>query len=98
MTVELLHFPGCPHLDAARQLVLDCLDDLGLPRTSVVERSGALPSPSVLVNGSDVMGAQDVLSASCRLDIPTRERVLAALRPLATNGARPAPMRTGETA
>ena len=83
MTVELLHIPDCPHLDFARRLVFDCLDDLGLPRTVVAERSGAFPSPSVLVNGTDVMGASDVMSASCRLDVPTRERVLAALKKLA---------------
>jgi hypothetical protein len=90
MTVELLHLPGCPHLDATRQLVFDCLDALGLPRTAVVEQSGPFPSPSILVNGADVMGVPDVLGAACRLDVPTRERLLIALRPLVTNGGRTA--------
>jgi hypothetical protein len=81
--VELLHLPGCPHLDTARQLLVDCLDDVGLPRSAIEERSGAFPSPSILVDGIDVMGTPQVMSASCRLDVPTRERVLAALRPLA---------------
>ena len=83
MTVELLHIPDCPHLDAARELVLDCLDELGLPRTAVAEKSGAFSSPSALVNGTGVMGAPHVMSASCRLDVPTRERVLAALKTVA---------------
>lgn len=86
MTVELLHLPGCPHLVATRRLVFDCLDAVGLPRTAVVERSGPFPSPSVLVNGTDVISEPHVLAAACRLDVPTRERLLAALRPLATNG------------
>ena len=80
MRVELLHVQDCPHLDDARRLVLGCLDDLGIRRTAFVERSGAFSSPSVLVNGIDVMGAPDVVSASCRLDVPTRDLVLAALR------------------
>lgn len=46
----------------------------------VVERVGAYPSPTVLVDGVDVMtpGAPLIANA-CRLDLPIRERVLAAL-------------------
>ena len=87
MRIEVLHIPGCPHVDAARQLLLDCLEDLGLPRTAVVERAGPFPSPSIVVNGTDVMGATEVMTSSCRLDVPTRDRVLAGLRPLVTGGA-----------
>lgn len=87
MRIEVLHIPGCPHVDAARQLLLDCLADLGLPRTAVVERPGPFPSPSIVVNGTDVMGAPEVMTFSCRLDVPTRDRVLAALQPLVTGGA-----------
>jgi hypothetical protein len=84
MRIEVLHIPGCPHVAAARQLLLDCLEDLGLPWTAVVDRVGPFPSPSIVVNGTDVMGAPEVKSSSCRLDVPTRNRVLAALRPLVT--------------
>jgi hypothetical protein len=87
MLIEVLHIPGCPHVDAARQLLLDCLEDLGLRRTAVVERTGPFASPSIVVNGTDVMGAPEVMSSSCRLDVPTRDRVVAALRPLVTGGA-----------
>ena len=87
MRIEGLHILGCPHVDAARQLLLDCLEDLGLPRTDVVDRAGPFPSPSIVVNGTDVMGAPEVMSSSCRLEVPTRDRVLAALRPLVTDGA-----------
>jgi hypothetical protein len=84
MNIEVLHIPGCPHVDPARRLLLECLDDLGLPSTAVEDREGAFPSPSILVNGTDVMGEPIFTSVSCRLDVPTRERVLAALRPLAS--------------
>jgi hypothetical protein len=87
MRIEVLHIPGCPHVDAARQLLLDCIDDLGLPRTAVVDRVGSFPSSSIVVNGTDVMGTPEVMSSSCRLDVPRRDRILAALRPLMTGGA-----------
>ncbi len=87
MRIEVLHIPGCPHVDAARQLLVDCLEDLGLPMTAVVQRTGPFPSPSIVVNGTDVMGAPEVMSSACRLDVPTRGRVLAALRPLVSVGA-----------
>ena len=40
------------------------------------------PSPTVLVDGIDVMRPAAELSTArvCRIDVPTRERVLAALR------------------
>jgi hypothetical protein len=87
MRIEVLHIPGCPNVDAARQLLLDCLQEVGLPRTTVVARTGPFQSPSIVVNGADVMGAPEVMASSCRLDVPTRDRVLAALRPLMTDGA-----------
>ena len=90
MQIEVLHIPGCPHADAARQLLMDCIEDVGLPTTAIVERTGPFPSPSIVVNGTDVMGAPEVMTSSCRLDVPTRDRVLAALQPLVTGGA-PAP-------
>jgi hypothetical protein len=46
----------------------------------VTERVGDFPSPTVLVDGTDVMGQPPRSGASCRLDVPTEDRVLAALR------------------
>jgi hypothetical protein len=79
--VELLQFEGCPLAPAALQLVRRCLIALGVPGLVLV-RVGDYPSPTVLVNGTDVMGAAAELSSGrvCRLDVPTPERVLAALR------------------
>ncbi|MFE9695090.1 alkylmercury lyase family protein [Micromonospora sp. NPDC005806] len=41
---------------------------------------GDYPSPSILVNGEDVMGGSSDGPAACRLDLPTIERIRAALR------------------
>lgn len=77
--VEFRHVPGCPHTDAARALLKECLTELKLD-VAVEDKEGEYPSPSILVNGEDVMGAPASQVASCRLDVPTRPRLLAALR------------------
>lgn len=79
MRAELLTSPGCPNAALARRLLVDCLSEVGFAER-VVERVGAYLSPTVLVDGVDVMtpGAPLIANA-CRLDLPTRERVLAAL-------------------
>ena len=79
MTIELLSHPGCPHVDAARSLVRRCLLGLGLD-APVAERVGDYPSPSVVVNGRDVMGEPASAAPACRLDVPTEAGVMAALR------------------
>ena len=81
MRVELLHHAGCRRAPAAHQLVRECLIALGLPEPVLV-RVGEYPSPTVLVNGTDVMRPAAELSeaSACRIDVPTRERVLAVLR------------------
>ena len=86
MKIELLWLPGCPHVDAARALLRRCLDRLGLDST-VTERTGEYPSPTVLVDGRDVMGEPAAAGASCRLDVPSEGGVMAAL--LASTRVRP---------
>ena len=80
MRVELLHYEGCPLAPAALHLVRECLLalDLSVP---VLVRVGDCASPTVLVDGVDVMDPAAELSgvSACRIDVPTRERVLAAL-------------------
>jgi hypothetical protein len=79
MRIELLSVHGCPHLHSTREMLRECLAELGL-NVAVEERIGDYASPSVVVNGADVMGRDDVTGAMCRLDVPNRDRVLAALR------------------
>jgi hypothetical protein len=77
--IEILHTPDCPHLDQARALVRSCLAELRLDMP-IGDSEGDFPSPTILVNGVDVMGRTEIHGAMCRLDLPTRERVLAALQ------------------
>jgi hypothetical protein len=79
LQVQLLHIPHCPSVESARHLLRDCLNELRLTNVEVVDREGSFASPSILVNGIDVMGASGMDVASCRLDLPTRERVTSAL-------------------
>lgn len=79
--VEVLHHKGCSLFAPALELVRDCVRELGVDMV-VSERVARYPSPTVLVDGRDVMGVPgDGLSVdACRLDVPTRERVADALR------------------
>ena len=79
--VEVLHHEGCPLFAPALELVRDCLRELGIDAV-VSERVARYPSPTVLVDGRDVMGAPDDGTPvdACRLDVVTRERVADALR------------------
>ena len=81
MRIELLAAPGCPNAAAARKLVVDSLATLGMD-VPVIDRVGRYPSPTVLVEGVDVMRpeAEAPIGDACRLDLPTPQRVLDALR------------------
>jgi hypothetical protein len=87
--VELLLAPGCPNAPAARAVLADCLRRLGLD-VEVRERIGDYPSPTILVDGVDVMtGRRDTPPVrACRLDVPTAPRVLAALSGPSTSESR----------
>jgi 8-oxo-dGTP pyrophosphatase MutT (NUDIX family) len=78
--VELLSHDGCPLVGHTRTLLRECLAEAGLT-ASVIEKVGAYPSPTVIVDGRDVMGDPGVAPgiAACRVDTPTRARLLAAL-------------------
>ena len=85
MRIELRTSPGCPNAAAARKTVTECLTKLGID-VPVIERVGRYPSPTVLVDGLDVMRPDDepVLGDMCRLDLPTPQRILNALQKEAT--------------
>lgn len=81
MRVELLSAPGCPNVAAAKTTVSDCLTALGMD-VPIIERVGSYPSPTVLIDGVDVMRSGDATpdGDACRLDLPTAQRILQALR------------------
>lgn len=80
MRIELFTSPGCPNAAAAKKTVTECLTALGID-ASIIERVGRYPSPTVLVEGVDVMRPDDGTSIgdACRLDLPTPQRILDAL-------------------
>jgi Alkylmercury lyase len=88
--VELLLVKECPHADAARTLLAHSLKELGLD-VVMIERVGGYPSPTILVDGIDVMtGANGVAEIhACRLDVPTQAAVTAALRAAASSPGSP---------
>jgi hypothetical protein len=77
MRVELLHHYGCPHAHAAHQLARGVLRTLAISAPILV-RVGDYPSPTVPVDGIDVMRPAHAVSPgrACRLDVPTRDRLL----------------------
>jgi hypothetical protein len=72
MRVQLVYFAGCPHVDAVRAV----LARLGVAAEEIV---ADYPSPTVLVDGVDVMGDPPGRVAACRLDVPTEARLREAL-------------------
>jgi hypothetical protein len=76
--VALRSVPNCPNRGRVRTLLYASLAELGLPPV-VIEQVGEFPSPSVLIDGVDVMGNADG-PAACRLDLPTADQLKAALR------------------
>jgi hypothetical protein len=79
--IELLSSPGCRHAAAAKKTLTDCLTTLGID-VPIIDRVGPHPSPTILVDGIDVMRpeAGAPIGDACRLDLPTPQRVLNALR------------------
>lgn len=77
--VELLSVPNCPHVNHARDLLRSCMKELDIS-LGFEESQGDYPSPSILVDGVDVMGDPGYRAASCRLDVPTRAAIIKALR------------------
>ena len=78
MKIELLSVPDCPNVSRVRALLHTCVDRQEM-RVEVVERVGDFPSPTVLIDGIDIMGAPVGTGARCRLDLPAEEQILAAL-------------------
>lgn len=80
MRIELHTSPGCPNAAAARRLLVECLTAASI-EVPIIERVGEYPSPTLLIDGVDVMRPGEALTGNaCRIDLPTRDRLLAVLR------------------
>jgi mercuric ion transport protein len=76
MKIHLLHFQGCPNVDAARKALREALvaEQLGTPIEELDVEDPAAPawargwgSPTILIDGQDVAGQQPSGSSCCRL-------------------------------
>lgn len=77
--VTVLHVSDCPLVTELVALIQECLDQTGDARTVETE-VGDYPSPTLVVDGIDVATGLEVhQGAYCRLDLPSREQILAAL-------------------
>ncbi|HET8758504.1 MAG TPA: hypothetical protein VFM58_20965 [Solirubrobacteraceae bacterium] len=77
--IELLRAPDCPHADATRRDAHAALRHLQRA-SAIVERVGSYPSPTLVVDGLDVVtGRPPARGDYCRLDRPTRTQITQAL-------------------
>jgi hypothetical protein len=77
--IQILQIPGCPNAARARETVARALSEGGIEAV-LEDVVGDYPSPTVLVGGRDVTGQAAPLGTVCRLDLPSEQQVLAALR------------------
>jgi Ni,Fe-hydrogenase III small subunit len=76
--IVILHVPDCPLVDQVRATVNAALITAGIEAT-IEEIEGIVASPTLLIDGVEVIGATFHDAPSCRLDLPTEEDVLVAL-------------------
>ena len=77
MKIQLLHFEGCPNVDAARSALREALaleklnvrvEEIDVEASDAPDWARGWGSPTILVEGQDVMGqAQSSGSSCCRL-------------------------------
>jgi mercuric ion transport protein len=95
MRIQLLWFPGCPNVDAARSALREAMARAGIeaPVEEIDITAPSAPaelrgwgSPTILVDGADVTGEAGTAQASCcRVYDETRapgvDAIVRALRP-----------------
>jgi mercuric ion transport protein len=76
MKIQLLHFQGCPNVDAARAALhaalasekLDAaIEEIDVEDEAAPEWARGWGSPTILIDGEDVAGEQPSSSCACRL-------------------------------
>ena len=78
LRISILHVPDCPQVPRLAAEVQAALRHLGT--TAVVEEiEGPYRSPTLLVNGIEIDGYPAGSDPACRIDIPTRKEIAAAM-------------------
>jgi len=90
MQLDLLYLDGCPHVTAARARLREALDSLGLTdswrewdatNAEMPDHLRGFASPTILINGVDVVGKQPQEGATCAAGgAPSVEWLIRALR------------------
>ena len=77
--LQLLSVDGCPNAGRVRELVQKALSEAGV-QARLAEPVGDYPSPTLLVDGIDVVTGRPLGSnPACRLDLPTEAQILSSL-------------------
>jgi hypothetical protein len=77
--IQLLHVPDCQRVDRVRAALKSVLAKTSV-RMAFEDIEGPYPSPTLLINGIDVTGRRRDPGPSCRLDLPTEDDIVVALR------------------
>lgn len=79
--IQLLGVKDCPLIPKLRQILHTCLAKADV-ETEFEELIGDYASPTLLINGVDVTGRPqtELEQVSCRLDIPSEEQIMSAIR------------------
>jgi copper chaperone CopZ len=76
MKIQLLHFEGCPNVDAARTALRSALtaerldvpiDEIDVEHQNAPEWARGWGSPTILIDGKDVSGQERSSASACRL-------------------------------
>jgi hypothetical protein len=74
MKIQLLHFDGCPNVDAARAAIRDALaaekldisvEEIDVEQADAPEWARGWGSPTILIDGEDVTGQERSSTSSC---------------------------------
>ena len=89
MRVEIVYFTGCPNVAAMRELVRRCLmrcgfdqaiDEVNTDEPTTPAEYRRFASPTVLVDGVDILAGALSDAAACRLGMPSEAELIAAIR------------------
>lgn len=85
--IQVLRVEDCPLVDALIDTLESCLDEAAV-QEAIEVLVGDYPSPTLLVDGVDVATGQPVSGQPrCRMDLPSRSQIQAALAQLTSSSA-----------
>ena len=86
LRICILRVPDCPLAGRLRIEVEMALESTGT--TAVIEAiEGPYSSPALLVDGLEIDGYPPGTEPACRIDLPTREQIVAAIRAAGIGGS-----------